>query len=90
MLSQFALYVINLNAFIIHTSPGNFPDSRTGVRCLSMHENFSNSFGAFVPLAEEGEESCSLLGQHAASSDDLLPTFRVNLSVPFLGVKNLG
>jgi len=47
-----------------------------------MHENFSHSPGAFAPLAEEEEENCALLGQYAASSGDLLPTFRDNLSGP--------
>jgi hypothetical protein len=55
-----------------------------------MQKNFSLSSGAFAPLAEEEEENCARLGQYAASSGDLLPTFRNNLSVQSLGVKNLG
>jgi len=55
-----------------------------------MQKNFSPSSGAFAPLAEEEEENCARLGQYAASSGDLLPTFRNNLSVQSLGVKNLG
>jgi hypothetical protein len=33
-------------------------------------------------------ENCALLGYYAASSGDVLSTFRDNLSVPFSGVKN--
>jgi len=36
----------------------------------------------------EVDENCALLGCYTASSGDLLPTFRDNLSVPFSGVKN--
>jgi len=34
-------------------------------------------------------ENCTLLVYYAASSGNLLPTFRDNLSVPSSGVKNL-
>ena len=34
------------------------------------------------------EENCALLGHYAAISSNSLPTFRDNLSVPSLGVKN--
>jgi hypothetical protein len=33
----------------------------------------------------EAAENCALLGYHAASSGNLLPTFRDNLSVPSSG-----
>ena len=36
----------------------------------------------------EVAENCALLGYHAASSGNFLPTFRDNLSGPFQGVKN--
>jgi hypothetical protein len=37
----------------------------------------------------EVDENCALLGYYAASSDNCLPTFRDNLSVPSSKVKNL-
>jgi hypothetical protein len=37
----------------------------------------------------EVDENCTLLGYYAASSDNCLPTFRDNLSVPSSKVKNL-
>jgi hypothetical protein len=36
----------------------------------------------------ETDEKCALLGYYAASSGDFLPTFRDNLSVPYLGAEN--
>jgi hypothetical protein len=36
----------------------------------------------------EADEKCALLGYYAASSGNLLPTFRDNLSVPSSGFKN--
>jgi hypothetical protein len=36
----------------------------------------------------EVAESCALLGYYAASSDNLLPTFRENLSVSSSGLQN--
>jgi len=36
----------------------------------------------------EVDENCALLGYYAGSSDNLLPTFRDNLSVPSSGVKD--
>jgi hypothetical protein len=35
----------------------------------------------------EVDENCVILGHYAASSDNLLPTFRDSLSVPFAGGK---
>ena len=35
----------------------------------------------------EADEICALLGYYAASSGNLLPTFRLNLSVPYPRVK---
>jgi len=35
----------------------------------------------------EVDENCALLGRYAASSGNLLPAFRDNLSVPSSGVK---
>jgi len=37
----------------------------------------------------EAAENCALLGYYSASSDNFLPTFRNNLSVPSSGFKNL-
>jgi len=38
----------------------------------------------------ELDENCALLGYHAASSGNFLPTFRDNLSIPFSRVKKTG
>ena len=53
-------------------------------------QDVSHSSCAIASLAEEEEEKCALLAQYAASSGDLLPTFRDNLSVQSLGFKDLG
>jgi hypothetical protein len=36
------------------------------------------------------DENCAFLGHYEASSGNVLPTFRGNISVPFSRVKNLG
>ena len=38
-------------------------------------------------FGREVDENCALLGHYAASSGNLLPTFRDNLSVQISGVK---
>ena len=38
----------------------------------------------------EVAKNCALLGYYAASSDNLLSTFRDNLSVPFPGSRKVG
>jgi hypothetical protein len=41
-------------------------------------------------LRREVDENCAILGHHAASSGNFLPTFRDNLSVPSSRVKKMG
>jgi len=39
-------------------------------------------------IRREVDENCALLGYYAASSDNSIPTFRDNLSVPFSSVRD--
>jgi len=43
---------------------------------------------AIAGFRREADENCAVLGYYAASSGNLLPTFRDNLSIPSSGVKN--
>jgi len=70
------------------------------IRVRGMHRDFSFLFnsnptqGELVPhyntTVEKGlnTENCALLGYYAASSGDMLLTFRDNLSILSSGVKN--
>ena len=44
--------------------------------------------GLFSGSHREGAEKCAPVGYYAASSGNLLPTFRDNLSVPSSGIRN--
>ena len=58
------------------------------LRLFRKHFNSEINVNSMSVFRREADENCPLLGHYAASSGDLLRTFRDNLSVPSSGVKN--
>jgi hypothetical protein len=53
----------------------------------NMKQNVTSMLFLISGFLREVYENCALLGYYAASSGNLLPTFRDKLSIPFSGVK---
>jgi len=68
------LYLTTHNTTKIQTCLNTVPNIQHFVLCVNSG------------FSREVDENCALLGCYTASSGDLLPTFRDNLSVPFSGV----